>query len=59
LIHSLSTIGFAQIVGHGIPEEVIQELFQMSNQFFTMDASHKHQYVSKDKARRGNKNYTV
>ena len=53
LVAALSAIGFVYIVGHNIPDSVLESAFANSREFFLMDTEMKYAAISKDRARRG------
>jgi isopenicillin N synthase-like dioxygenase len=53
VLGSLAGMGFLQIVGHGVDEEMISRSIEKTKEFFLADLGNKETVVSKDKARRG------
>ena len=51
--HALSTKGFVHLVGHGIPEDLIESAFAITGDFFASTNDNKHQACSKYRAKRG------
>ena len=51
--HALSTKGFVHLVGHGIPEDLIESAFAITGEFFASTDDNKHQAYSKYRAKRG------
>ena len=50
---ALSTKGFVHLMGHGIPETLIETTFANTGEFFMSTDEIKKQAYSKDRARRG------
>lgn len=53
LVSQLSAIGFARIIGHGVNQCDIDDVFSVSSEFFAQPLDRKMRAVSKDAARRG------
>jgi isopenicillin N synthase-like dioxygenase len=50
LMNALETIGFATLVHHGVPTDLMQQAFQASGQFFALDEATKLQYKYQDQS---------
>jgi len=42
--HAYETVGFVAVKNHGIPDEIVNNLYKLSNEFFALDEEKKHSY---------------